>query len=85
MTEISFYSGVNPLAVGDRKLVKAYAQGRRVRVVTPDAAATATLDKLLWELGPKGSCRIISWPRRMPRRRRSSSTTRASTAARSTC
>ena len=55
MTEISFYSGVaNPLSATAKLVVKAYAQGRRVRVVTPDAAATATLDKLLWELEPEG-------------------------------
>jgi DNA polymerase-3 subunit chi len=55
MTEISFYSGVaNPLSATAKLVAKAYAQGRRVRVVTPDAAATATLDKLLWELEPEG-------------------------------
>ncbi len=50
MTEINFYTGVtNPLTATARLVGKAYAQGRRVRVVTPDAATTAALDKLLWE------------------------------------
>ena len=50
MTEINFYTAVtNPLTATARLVGKAYAQGRRVRVVTPDAAATAALDKLLWE------------------------------------
>ncbi len=50
MTEINFYTAVtNPLAATARLVGKAYAQGRRVRVVTPDATTTAALDKLLWE------------------------------------
>ncbi len=54
MTEISFYSGVaNPLSATAKLVAKAYAQGRRVRVVTPDAAATAALDTLLWEQPPE--------------------------------
>ena len=50
MTEIKFYSAVaNPLTAAARLVGKAYAQGRRVRVVTADALATVALDKLLWE------------------------------------
>lgn len=50
MTEINFYTAVtNPLTAAARLVGKAYAQGRRVRVVTPDAASTAALDRLLWE------------------------------------
>ena len=55
MTEINFYSAVNnPLTATARLVGKAYAQGRRVRVVTPDAAATVALDKLLWEQPVEG-------------------------------
>lgn len=50
MTEINFYTAVaNPIVATAKLVGKAYAQGRRVRVVTPDAATTAALDKLLWE------------------------------------
>ena len=50
MTEINFYTAVaNPLTATARLVGKAYAQGRRVRIVTPDAATTVALDKLLWE------------------------------------
>ena len=55
MTEINFYTGVtNPLTATARLVGKAYAQGRRVRVVTPDALMTAALDKLLWEQPVEG-------------------------------
>lgn len=55
MTEINFYTGVqNPLRATAGLVAKAYAQGRRVRVVTPDAGATSELDRLLWELPPEG-------------------------------
>ncbi len=55
MTEINFYTAVtNPLTTTARLVGKAYAQGRRVRVVTPDAQATAALDKLLWEQPVEG-------------------------------
>ena len=54
MTEINFYTAVNnPLTATARLVGKAYAQGRRVRVVTPDAAATVAVDKLLWEQPPQ--------------------------------
>lgn len=55
MTEINFYTAVaNPLTATARLVGKAYAQGRKVRVVTPDAATTAALDKLLWEQPVEG-------------------------------
>ena len=55
MTEINFYTAVaNPLSATARLVGKAYAQGRRVRVVTPDAATTAALDRLLWEQPVEG-------------------------------
>ncbi len=54
MTEINFYTAVaNPLIAAARLIGKAYAQGRRVRVLTPDAEATIALDKMLWELPPE--------------------------------
>lgn len=54
MTEIGFYSGVaNPLVATARLIGKAHRQGRRVRVVTADAAATAALDALLWTEPPE--------------------------------
>lgn len=54
MTEINFYTAVaNPLVAAVRLVGKAYAQGRRVRVLTPDAATTIALDKMLWELPPE--------------------------------
>ncbi|TAG03156.1 MAG: DNA polymerase III subunit chi [Betaproteobacteria bacterium] len=50
MTEINFYTGVaNPLNAAAKLVAKAYASGKRVRVVTPDAAATQALDQMLWE------------------------------------
>lgn len=50
MTEINFYTAVaNPLNATARLVAKAYAQGRRVRVITPDAAATQSLNNMLWE------------------------------------
>jgi DNA polymerase III subunit chi len=55
MTEINFYTAVgNPLTATARLVGKAYAQGRRVRVVTADAAATLALDRLLWEQPVEG-------------------------------
>jgi DNA polymerase III subunit chi len=55
MTEINFYSAVaNPLTATARLVGKAHAQGRRVRVVTPDASTTAALDRLLWEQPVEG-------------------------------
>jgi DNA polymerase III subunit chi len=50
MTEINFYTGIaNPLAATAKLIAKAYASGKRVRVVTPDESTTQKLDRLLWE------------------------------------
>jgi DNA polymerase III subunit chi len=51
MIEINFYSGVtHPLNAAAKLVAKAYASGKRVRVVTPDEATTQSLDRLLWEV-----------------------------------
>ena len=51
MTEINFYSGVsNPMSATAKLVAKAYASGKRVRVVTADATSTQQLDRLLWEV-----------------------------------
>ena len=55
MTEINFYTAVtNPLVATARLVGKAYAQGRRVRVITPHAAATQLLTNMLWEQPAEG-------------------------------
>ncbi len=55
MTEIKFFSAVaNPIRATANLVAKAYAQGRRVRVLTPDAQTTKTLDAMLWELPADG-------------------------------
>lgn len=49
MTSIDFYTHVDDvLAVAARLVHKAYAQHGSVRVLTPDAAATDALDRMLW-------------------------------------
>jgi DNA polymerase-3 subunit chi len=49
MTTIDFYTHVDDrLAVAARIVAKAYAAHGSVRVLTPDAAATSALDRLLW-------------------------------------
>ncbi len=49
MTAIDFYTRVaSPLDVVVRIVQKAWSQHASVRVLTPDAATTASLDKLLW-------------------------------------
>jgi DNA polymerase-3 subunit chi len=49
MTTIDFYTHVEDrLAVTARIVAKAYAAHGSVRVLTPDAEATAALDRLLW-------------------------------------
>lgn len=62
MTEINFYTAVaNPLAAAARLTGKAFSQGRRVRVLTPDAAATDELDRRLWQWPATGflpHCRL---------------------------
>ncbi|MBL8310473.1 MAG: DNA polymerase III subunit chi [Burkholderiales bacterium] len=55
MTEIAFYSAVlNPIGSTAKLIAKIVAQQRRVRVLTPDAAATAELGRLLWESPAEG-------------------------------
>jgi len=55
MTEIAFYSAVlNPIGSTSKLIAKIVAQQRRVRVLTPDAAATAELGRLLWETPAEG-------------------------------
>lgn len=49
MTAIDFYTHVaSPLSVTARIVQKAWLQHGSVRVLTPDAATTAELDRLLW-------------------------------------
>lgn len=49
MTTIDFYTHVDDrLSVAARLVAKAYASHGHVRVLTPDAQATETLDRLLW-------------------------------------
>jgi len=53
MTSIDFYTHVDDrLAVAARIVAKAYAAHGTVRVLTPDAAATEALDRLLWTHPP---------------------------------
>jgi len=50
VTEIDFYTHCrDPLEVAARICAKACTQGRRVRVLTSDAAMTEALDQLLWK------------------------------------
>jgi DNA polymerase-3 subunit chi len=64
MTTIDFYTHVSDrLAVAARLAAKAVAQHGRVRVLTPDEAATAALDRLLWTQPATGfvpHCRLSS-------------------------
>jgi DNA polymerase-3 subunit chi len=64
MTEIDFYTHCrDPLAVAARICGKAFAQKRRVRVLTADAAMTESLDQLLWRTPATGfvpHCRLGS-------------------------
>jgi DNA polymerase-3 subunit chi len=49
MTSIDFYTHVaEPLKDAAKLIAKAYRMHGSVRVLTPDAAATAALDRLLW-------------------------------------
>ncbi|TMH30507.1 MAG: DNA polymerase III subunit chi [Betaproteobacteria bacterium] len=49
MTAIDFYTRVaDRLQIAARLVAKAFAQHGRVRVLTPDAAATDALDRMLW-------------------------------------
>jgi DNA polymerase-3 subunit chi len=62
MTAIDFYTHVNDrLEVATKLVAKAFAQHRSVRVLTPDAATTDALDRLLWIHPPIGflpHCRV---------------------------
>lgn len=49
MTAIDFYTRVSDrLQVAAKLVAKAFAQHGRVRVLTPDASTTETLDRMLW-------------------------------------
>lgn len=55
MTSIDFYTHVaDRFEVASKLVLKAYAQHGLVRVLTPDAAATAAFDRLLWLQPPTG-------------------------------
>jgi DNA polymerase III subunit chi len=55
MTAIDFYTHVSDrLEVAAKLVAKALAQHGNVRVLTPDAAATDALDRLLWLQPPIG-------------------------------
>lgn len=55
MTEIDFYTHVSDrLQIAARLCAKAYAHGKRVRVLTADEAGSAALDGLLWKSPPTG-------------------------------
>jgi DNA polymerase-3 subunit chi len=55
VTTIDFYTHVtNPLAVAARLVAKAYAAHGSARVLTPDAATTDALDRMLWLTPPTG-------------------------------
>ena len=64
MTEIDFYTKVaDRLEVAARLCIKAHGLGKRVRVLTADAAMTARLDQLLWTVSATGfvpHCRLSS-------------------------
>jgi DNA polymerase-3 subunit chi len=64
MTSIDFYTRVpDRLAIAARLVAKAVAAHGSVRVLTPDAAATDALDRLLWTVPATGflpHCRLDS-------------------------
>ncbi len=64
MTTIDFYTNVaQPLKLAAKIIAKAYRLHGSVRVVTPDAATTDALDRLLWLDPPQGflpHCRMNS-------------------------
>ncbi|MGL4231697.1 MAG: DNA polymerase III subunit chi [Casimicrobium sp.] len=50
MTTIEFYTGVaNPISAAHKLALKVFAAKRALRIATPDANATQSLDRLLWE------------------------------------
>ena len=64
MTTIDFFTNASePLALAAKIVAKAYRQHGSVRVLTPDAATTGALDRLLWLEPPHGflpHCRLES-------------------------
>ena len=55
MTSIDFYTGADdPLDVAARIVAKAWRQHGHVRVLTPDPATTAALDRRLWTVPATG-------------------------------
>ncbi len=49
MTTIDFFTNAaEPLKLAARIIAKAYRQNGSVRVLTPDAATTSALDRMLW-------------------------------------
>jgi DNA polymerase-3 subunit chi len=53
MTQIDFYTHVgNKLQVACKLAAKAHAQGLRVAVLCPDAAAAQNFDRMLWSASP---------------------------------
>jgi DNA polymerase IIIc chi subunit len=64
MTTIDFYTNVaHPLKLAARIVAKAYRMHGSVRVLTPDADTTNTLDRLLWLDPPLAflpHCRLAS-------------------------
>lgn len=62
MTEIDFYSNCGePVWVATRICHKAFAGGRRVRILTADPAMTESVDQLMWRnpaIGFLPHCRI---------------------------
>ena len=64
MTSIDFYTGADdPLDVAARIVAKAWRQHGHVRVLTPDPATTAALDRRLWTVPATGflpHCRLAS-------------------------
>ena len=64
MTSIDFYTNVaQPLRLVAKIVAKAYRRHGSVRVLTPDAAATDALDRLLWMDPPLAflpHCRMTS-------------------------
>lgn len=54
MPEIHFYHKVrDTLAATCQLVAKAYRSGRRIAILTPDAATAARLDERLWEADPQ--------------------------------
>ena len=64
VTEIDFYThAADRLQFAARLCTKVHGLGKRVRVLTADAAMTARLDQLLWTLSATGfvpHCRLSS-------------------------